>query len=237
VDFGDLTSAPLLFALSAGMLATINPCGFVMLPAFVSYQLGEREAGYDHVGLGQRLWRALALGLVVTLGFVVVFAGVGLVLAGGGRALLTLIPWVGLLVGVSLVGLGISFLIGRKLVLPLPSVGQGAWARDVRSRFLFGIGYALASLGCTLPIFLAVLAGALASEGVASAAGAFVAYALGMGLVLTVVALGAGLVRGAVAHGLKSAGRYVEQASAVLLVGAGIYLVGYYSQVALVFSR
>lgn len=237
MDFVDLSSAPLLFALTAGMVATINPCGFVMLPAFVSYQLGERDAGYEHVGLGERLRRAVALGLAVTLGFVVVFAGVGLVLASGGRALLAMIPWVGLLVGVALVGLGVSFLLGKKLMLPLPTVGQGAWARDVRSRFLFGIGYALASLGCTLPIFLAVLAGALASEGAASAAGAFVAYALGMGAVLTAIALGAVLVRGAVGRGLKRAGRYLEQVSAVLLVGAGGYLVVYYGQVALVFIR
>lgn len=99
------------------------------------------------------------------------------------------------------------------------------------------MGYALASPGCTLPIFLAVLAGALASEGAASAAGAFVAYALGMGLVLTLVAVAAVLVRGAAVRSLRRAGRYLEPASALLLVGAGVYLVGCYSQAAVVLAR
>jgi hypothetical protein len=40
-----------------------------------------------------------------------------------------------------------------------------------------------------------------------------------------------------VARGLRRVGRCLEQASAVLLVRARVYLVGYYSQVAIVFSR
>jgi cytochrome c-type biogenesis protein len=238
VDIGDFSSsAPLVFALTAGMAATVNPCGFVMLPAFVSYQLGERDAGYEQVGLAQRLRRAVALGVTVTLGFVVVFAGVGLVLASGGRVVLRAVPWAGLVVGVVLVLLGLAFLIGKGPLLQLPAVGQGAWARDVRARFIFGIGYAVASLGCTLPIFLAVLASSLTAEGVGSAGGAFFAYAAGMGLVLTAVAVGAVLVRGALARVLRRAGRYLERASALLLMGAGGYLVVYYTQAAQVLGH
>ncbi len=36
------------FSFSAGMTAFFNPCGFAMLPAYVSYYLGqEGEAGRD----------------------------------------------------------------------------------------------------------------------------------------------------------------------------------------------
>ena len=238
MDVGDLSSsAPLVFALTAGMAATVNPCGFVMLPAFVSYQLGARDTGFEQVRLAQRLWRAIALGITVTFGFVVVFAGVGVVLASGGRVILRAVPWAGLVVGVVLVLLGLAFLIGKGPFLQLPAVGQGAWARDIRARFIFGIGYALASLGCTLPIFLAVLASSLTMEGVGSAGGAFIAYAAGMGLVLTAVAVGAVLVRGALARVLRQAGRYLERASALLLMGAGGYLVVYYTQASQVLGR
>jgi hypothetical protein len=58
-----------------------------------------------------------------------------------------------------------------------------------------------------------------------------------MGLVLTVVAVAAVLVRGAMVYGLRRPGRYLEPASALLLVGAGVYLVVYYGQVAVVFGR
>ena len=210
-----------------------------MLPAFVSYQLGERDSGYDQLGLAPRLWRAIVLGVTVTLGFIVVFAGVGLVLAGGGRVILRAVPWAGLIVGLVLVVLGLAFLLGKVpfLQLQLATAGQGAWTREVRGRFVFGIGYALASLGCTLPIFLAVLASSLTTEGAVSAGGAFIAYAAGMGLVLTAVAIAAVLVRGALARALRRAGRYLERASALLLMGAGGYLVVYYAQAAQVLGR
>jgi len=32
--------APLAFAFGAGMVATVNPCGFAMLPAYLSFFLG-----------------------------------------------------------------------------------------------------------------------------------------------------------------------------------------------------
>jgi cytochrome c biogenesis protein CcdA len=39
---------PLAFALLAGALATLNPCGFVLLPAFLSYSVGI-DAGESHL--------------------------------------------------------------------------------------------------------------------------------------------------------------------------------------------
>ena len=224
------SAGSLLFALTAGMAATVNPCGFVMLPAFISYQLGEGDPGYASVRLAERLRRAITLGLAVTLGFIVVFGGTGVVLASGGRIIIRAVPWAGLVVGVALVVVGLAFLVGKGPLLRLPAIGQAMLVRGVRARFVFGLGYAIASLGCTLPIFLAVLASALATEGPVSAGGAFIAYALGMGIILTAVALGAVLVRGAVARRLRRAGHYLERASAVLLIGAGAYLVVYYGQ-------
>ena len=40
--------APLALAFTAGMVATVNPCGFAMLPAYLSYFLGlEATPGGD----------------------------------------------------------------------------------------------------------------------------------------------------------------------------------------------
>ena len=40
------------YAFTTGMLATVNPCGFAMLPAYLSYFLGDREpaTGPTHDG-------------------------------------------------------------------------------------------------------------------------------------------------------------------------------------------
>jgi cytochrome c biogenesis protein CcdA len=37
---------PVGFAFAAGMVASANPCGFFMLPAYISYHLGTEEDGF-----------------------------------------------------------------------------------------------------------------------------------------------------------------------------------------------
>ncbi len=88
---------------------------------------------------------------------------------------------------------------------------------------VYGVAYTLASLGCTLPIFLIAVGAALVSGPLGSLV-LFIAYSLGMGLVLTAVALGAALFKGIVASAVRRALPYVHQVSALLLVVAGGYL-------------
>src|SRR5262249_58489596 len=53
----------------------------------------------------------------------------------------------------------------------------------------YGAAYGLASLGCTLPVFLGVVATSLQLHGLAGAIGQFVLFGIGMGLVLAVLTL------------------------------------------------
>jgi cytochrome c biogenesis protein CcdA len=100
--------------------------------------------------------------------------------------------------------------------------------RNLRNVFLFGIAYAIGSLSCTLPIFLVVVGGSLAGQGLAASFGQFIGYALGMGLILVAVTIGSALFRGSVARWLRQAIPYVHNASALFLIGAGAYLVYYW---------
>jgi cytochrome c biogenesis protein CcdA len=99
---------------------------------------------------------------------------------------------------------------------------------DVRSMFLFGVGYGVASLACTLPVFLVVVGTTLASAGLAQAAVQFVLFALGMGTLVTVVIVGAAFVRSAVTRSLHAALPYLHRLAASLLLGAGIFLTHYW---------
>ncbi|HZU04346.1 MAG TPA: cytochrome c biogenesis protein CcdA [Chloroflexota bacterium] len=222
-----MSELSLVFALSAGMLATVNPCGFVMLPAFIAYQLGAREAALAAQPLGRRVGRAALLAAAATAGFLAVFASTGLVLALGGRLLMRLVPWAALAVGGVLLAIGFAGLAGKAVPLRLPPLATTTPAAGLPAGFLFGIGYAVASLSCTLPIFLAVVSAALAAGGMASALAMFVSYALGMGTVLAVVALATALVKTAVVRWLLAAAPYAERLGALLLIGAGGYLVYY----------
>ncbi|MBI2172499.1 MAG: cytochrome c biogenesis protein CcdA [Chloroflexi bacterium] len=219
---------PIAYAFSAGMVATVNPCGFVMLPAYIAYQLG---LGDEAVHPLRRAAKGMAMGLVATLGFVVLFGTVGAVIAAGGRVLIRLFPYGGLAIGVGLITLGAYLLITRKhLGLLFASRIQGPQTpRGVSQFFLFGIAYALASLSCTLPIFLVVVGSALAVGGFLPGFVQFISYALGMGLVLVVVTMSVVFFKTAVSNALRAFMPYVERVGNLALMAAGAYLVYYWT--------
>lgn len=219
---------PVGYAFAAGMVAAVNPCGVLLLPSAVAYYL-TRDAGGDLSG-GRRVGRALLLAAMATLGFVVLFAAVGLVVGAGGRALAAVFPVAGLIVGVLLI-LGGAWLAlsGRAVGFMAASRAGGATElRDARSLFLFGVGYAVCSLSCTLPIFLVVAGTALSSGGIVAATGQFVGYALGMGLMMSGVILGATFFQAAVTRWTRAVVPYVHRLSAAFLLGAGIFIVHYW---------
>ncbi len=214
------------FALVAGALATVNPCGFVMLPALVAVQL-RQVGGASQMDRPALVARGIGFGLRATVGFLLVFGFLGLVVGLGARSVVRLFPYGGLVIGVVLLGLGLWGLLGGR-PLGVPLVGRRRFATPVSGGLAFGAAYALASLSCTLPVFLAVVGGTLFAEGIAAALVPFVGYALGMGGVLLAVTLATALSAGAVVRGLRAAMPFVESAGAVLLVVIGGYLVAYW---------
>lgn len=219
---------PIAYAFSAGMVATVNPCGFAMLPAYIAYHLG---LGDESRSAASRAAHGASMGLVATLGFVALFGGVGLGISAGGRVLIRFFPYWGLTMGVAMVLLGLFlFLSRRHLGITAASRFQGpASIRGVRGFFLFGIAYALASLSCTLPIFLVVVGSALAARGFLSGVIQFVSYGLGMGAILITLTLGVVFFKSAVSQGARFLIPYVERMGALAMVGAGSYLIYYWT--------
>lgn len=236
---------PLGYAFGAGMVSTVNPCGFAMLPAYLGLYLGSKHLGPGlHSGaatyggdsaaaaIPAQVIRAVLVAAVVTGGFVILFGGFGLLFSAGGRPIVKLVPWVALGIGVVLGLMGIAMLLGRHFSASF-AARMAARLGDpgtvsIRGFFVFGVAYATASLSCTLPIFLTVVAGSLAVSGFASAALQFVSYALGMGLVVLVLTLGVAAFKGAAVGGLRRALPYVEKVSALLMIVAGSYIVYYW---------
>jgi cytochrome c-type biogenesis protein len=214
------------FAFVAGALATVNPCGFVMLPALVAVQL-RQTAGSEEVGRAALVARGIGFGLRATMGFLVVFGVLGLAVGLGARSIVRLFPFGGAFVGVVLLAIGLYSLLGRR-PLPIPGLGRGRFGRPASGGVAFGAAYAVASLSCTLPIFLAVVGGTLLAEGIGAALLPFIGYAAGMGGVLLAVTLATALSAGAVVRVLRRTMPFVEQAGSVLLVGIGVYLVAYW---------
>ena len=220
---------PVGWAFAAGMVASVNPCGFMLLPSYLSYHLGAEETGFYQQTILTRLGKALLLGGVATAGFVAILAIFGGVIAAGGRWLITVFPFAGVAIGAVMALVGLYLLVTHRTIgIMAASRVTVTPQRNLRNVFSFGIAYAIGSLSCTLPIFLVVVGSSLASQGLAKSFVQFVGYAVGMGSVLIAVTIGTALFRGAVAKLLRRVVPYVHRTSAFFLIGAGVYLVYYW---------
>jgi cytochrome c biogenesis protein CcdA len=177
----------------------------------------------------KRALKALALGGVTTAGLLVILALVGTVIAAGGQWLIHVFPFAGVAIGGSMAILGIYLLVTHRTfgILAASRVTVSP-QRNLRNAFLFGIVHATGSLSCTLPIFLVVVGSSLASQGLVNSFVQFIGYGLGMGTILIAVTIGAALFRRTVSRRLRKAMPYVHRMSALLLAGAGGYLVYYW---------
>ena len=227
---------PFGYAFGAGMVSAVNPCGFVMLPAYLSLYLGLQETDFKARSAPRRVGRGLLVGLSVSLGFLLLFALAGLLISAGGRYLMAYAPWVGELIGIGLVLLGLWQLAGRTVYT---SLGERLADRvtGVRSStfsgfFLFGLAYAAASLSCTLPVFMIVVGTALGAGGLLNGLLQFLSYWLGMAAVVVTLTLALALFKQGVATNLRRAIPYVQRVAAVLLLGAGVYLMLYWGSAA-----
>ena len=218
--------APLALAFSAGLLATVNPCGFAMLPAYLSYFVGvEGQEGGDP---GGSMARALLVGMVVAGGFLAVFAVAGVLIGLGIRSFGDWLPYVSIVIGGVLMALGVAMLLGKQIVVQLPHLERGTKGTGLGSLFAFGVSYAVASLSCALPVFLSVVSGTTTRSNFASGLAAFAAYSLGMSLVLLVLTVALAMARHSVVRWMRAAVRYVDRVAGALLVVAGAYVIYYW---------
>jgi len=232
--FGELgIIAPLGFAFAAGVASAFNPCGFAMLPAYMGLYLGTRdESDGARFGLRQ-LGKALAVGGMVSAGFVVLFAVAGAVIGFGARSAVgSILPWLGLAIGVLLTIVGSWLLAGGKMYTALAAqmasrMGNPARA-NVGGYFVFGLSYGTASLSCTLPIFLAVVGTSFAVSSIAQSFAQFVLYAAGMGVVIMGLTLGMAIFKGAMSSGVRKAMPYIQPIGTWLMILAGTYIVFYW---------
>ncbi|MGC4778941.1 cytochrome c biogenesis CcdA family protein [Micromonospora chalcea] len=211
----------LLLALTAGMLGAVNPCGFAMLPAYLSLLVAGPDGGRGAVG------RALTATAALTLGYVLVFGAFGLAVAPAADWLRPRLPWLTVTLGVLLALAGCWLLAGKRLPAPGPLRVAPRLTRTWPSMVLFGAAYALTSLSCAIAPFLAIVVTSMRAGSPLRGLALFGAYALGMALVVGVAALAVALLRGRVVARLRGAGAWAPRLSGLVLVVAGGY-VGWY---------
>jgi cytochrome c biogenesis protein CcdA len=226
---------PLALYLTLGMVATVNPCGFAMLPAYLGYFLGidDREPGVAGV---HGVATALRVALAVSAGFLAVFALAGLAVELTSLPVYENVPSISIVIGLALFTLGLAMLGGFQLNVRLPHIDRGGRERTVGSMFVFGVSYAIASIGCTLPLFLSAVAGTINRESVADGLVVFGIYALGMTLVLLGLTVAMALARTSIVRFLRRTQPYIGRVAGGLVALAGAY-VAYYGWLELRVAR
>ena len=206
----------------AGGLSVVNPCGFPLLPAFLSFYLGADENRLPSAPT--RVLQGLIVGGLVAIGFLGFFALVGLPVSFGVGAIARAVPWAGLATGALLAIVGLVTLFGIHLPLPIHARVRVRRERRLGAMLLFGVGYGAASLGCTLPLFLALVGASLGGAKLT----AFVAYGVGMAVVLMALSVLVALVREGTTRLVRSALPYMSRIAGVLLLASGGYLFYYW---------
>lgn len=217
-----MTGPGLLLALTAGMVAAINPCGFSLLPAYVGFFVTGDGA---EVSLERRVSRAVSSSASVTLGFVIVFVLLGVVLSSVADRVRGQLPWVTIVVGSVLVVAGVATVMGRRL--PMPSIAlRASKGRGLTAMVSYGAVYALASLSCTIGPFLAITTSAI-RQSLIGGIEAYVAYAFGMGAIILAIAFSAALAQPRPVSELRRLSRFAPRFGGVLMVVSGSYAIWY----------
>ncbi len=223
-------------AFSAGLVSFVNPCGFALLPVYVTYYF--KNERLEKATLFRRVFAGLIFGLMVSLGFAATFLLIGAIVSYIGRGLLKYVGWFDLFIGVVLIVIGIIYLFNFNTKINLNKItviGEKLKSNKSKNKyasfFLYGMGFAIASLGCTLPIFLLVVTTASKAGGFSNGIAIFLIYAAGMSFFMILFSLAVAFSKTIIENTLKKWMPHIYKLGAVIVVIAGAYLI--YNQIVL----
>jgi cytochrome c-type biogenesis protein len=211
----------LVLALVAGFVSFASPCVLPLVPGFLGYVTGLSDVALEKRGRGRLLLGAL----LFVLGFSVVFIAVSATASAVGAALFAhrlLLMRVG---GVVVIALALVF-----LGLGTQRSWQPSWrpAAGLAGAPLLGVVFGLGMSPCTGPTFAAILALTvpLSGGGGGVARGVVLAVAYSLGLGLPVLLIAGGYSRAGRASGwLRRHHRAIQVVGGVLLLAVGLLLV------------
>ncbi len=213
----------LVFSLTAGAVAFINPCGIAVLPAYVSYFIGSaQQVGGSWT---RALIKGVLLGLISTTGFMLVFGAAGIAISAIGAWMLRYVPWMAAAVGLAIVGLGALLLLGRAPTIGVKvDLASRISSKGPRSFLLFGIAYAVASLSCTSPIFIYVTLQAASLGSLEGAVATVASYVIGMGAMMTLFSTLLVMGSRKLLQHTYNAMPVIKRIAGLIVMAAGLYI-------------
>ena len=214
-------------AFTTGMVATVNPCGFVMLPAYLSFFLGTDD-GTEKRSTTDGIARAIKVSAVMALGFLSVFLLVGVVFKASSSTIAKYAKWPTIGIGVLLIGVGIAMVSGWHVPWSTPRLDKGGKNRSIGSLFLFGVSYAIANISCGIAVFVGLVSSTLTRSGFVSGVTIFLFFGLGMALVIGALTVSLALAKEGLLRRLRWVMTRVDRIAGGFLIVVGAYLVYYW---------
>jgi thiol:disulfide interchange protein DsbD len=209
--------AAIFVVFAAGVVTSFTPCVYPVYPVTITYIGG--AAGGDRR-------RALALSLVYVFGLAAIYAllGVTAALLGQKFGSAWQSPWVFGVIGLVLIGFGLSMFDVFTIALPSRLTGiQGAGVRrgGYLGALLIGVAAAFVTAPCTAPVLGTILIYVFSGQSVLWGGFLLFVFALGIGLLLLLLGVFAGLLTS-----LPRPGRWmnaVKWGFGTLMIAIGLY--------------
>ena len=208
-----------------GVLAAVNPCGFVLLPTYLIFFLGTREE--PNLETRQRLRRALVVSSGISIGFLAIFFVIGVISRLFTQWIEMNAKYASLAIGVVLVVGGARMLTGWTPKFALPEIG-GVQTRTFRATVIYGVAYAVASIGCTIGFLTTAVFGSIALHGFVSGVLSILLYGLGMAMLVTALTVSLAFAKTGIVVIIKNRLNLIQRLGAILVTLTGIYLVFYW---------
>ncbi len=201
-----------------------------MLPGYMAYYFGikKKSSSYGKALVGGSAAAAGIIGIYLVAGFLLLYSA---------SLIAPYIPMLGLVVGAILIVLGLLMFTPLQyeiLLRPFHPITEMIKRKEgnrehgfAAKLFGYGVAYGGAATGCTAPVFLAVIIGAMAISMTAGIISLLI-YSLTAGALMVAVTLLMAAMEKKAVDFLKRHTETVKMASALILVFVGAYLIWYH---------
>jgi cytochrome c biogenesis protein CcdA len=208
-----------------GVLAAVNPCGFVLLPTYLVFFLGTREE--TELTTSERMRRALVVSSGISIGFFAIFFVIGVISRLFTQWIELNAKYASLAIGVVLVIGGARMMSGWTPKFAMPQIG-GVQTKTFRATVIYGVAYAVASIGCTIGFLTTAVFGSIALHGFISGVFSILLYGLGMAMLVTALTVSLAFAKTGIVTIIKNRLYIIQRLGAILVTLTGIYLVLYW---------
>jgi cytochrome c-type biogenesis protein len=217
-----LSGAPLLafcVAFLAGVLASLTPCVYPMIPITAAY-IGGSSTG------GSR-WRSLSMSVFYVLGISVMYSALGAMAALTGKIFGSFAgsPYINLVLAIIFILLGLSMM--DVFTIPVPGFLSNLGSKEKKGGFIgaffLGMAAGLVATPCTTPVVLAILTLVAQRQNILYGTALLFSFSLGLSVLLVIV----GIFAGSLAS-LPKSGEWMVKVKHVfgwLMIACAIYFI------------